>query len=82
MAEYIRIGFTGNRNGLTSEQKEKIILELNKHDNMIISHGDCVESDTDLHNLCVDYKNKNPDKKITIRQAKKYNICLLIFATT
>jgi hypothetical protein len=31
-----------------------------------ISHGDCIGSDTDFHNLCIDYKNTDPIKKIRI----------------
>lgn len=66
MEEQIKIGFTGNRFGLTQEQKHQIILILDKYDNLILSHGDCVGSDTDFHNICVDYKNKHSNKKISI----------------
>lgn len=66
MEEQIKIGFTGNRYGLTSDQKVQIISILDKYNNMIVSHGDCVGSDTDFHNLCVNYKNIHPNKKITI----------------
>jgi len=55
--ETIKIGFTGNRKGLTPIQEEEIILILDKYDNMIVSHGDCIGSDTDFHNLCMNYKN-------------------------
>ena len=64
--EPVRIGFTGNRNGLTHEQKEEIKSILDKYDNIIVSHGDCVGSDTDFHNICVNYKNSYPNKQITI----------------
>lgn len=66
MEEQIKIGFTGNRYGLTSEQKDQIIVILNNYDNMIVSHGDCVGSDTDFHNLCINYRNEHPNKKIRI----------------
>ena len=33
--ELIKIGFTGNRYGLKSEQKEQINIILDKYDNMI-----------------------------------------------
>ena len=33
---------------------------------MIVSHGDCVGSDTDFHNLCVNYGQLHPDKNIII----------------
>ena len=66
MEEPIKIGFTGNRYGLTSEQKIQITSILDKYDNLIVSHGDCIGSDTDFHNLCIDYKNTDPIKKIRI----------------
>jgi hypothetical protein len=64
--ETIKIGFTGNRKGLTPIQEEEIILILDKYDNMIVSHGDCIGSDTDFHNLCMNYKNTHINKDITI----------------
>ena len=66
MTEQIKIGFTGNRYGLNSDQKDQIAIILDKYDNIIVSHGDCVGSDTDFHNLCVKYRNEHPDKKIII----------------
>ena len=66
MEGQIKIGFTGNRYGLTPEQKDQIISILDKYDNLIVSHGDCIGSDTDFHNLCVNYKNTHPSKKINI----------------
>jgi len=64
--EFIKIGFTGNRHGLTQHQKEQIILILDKYDNIIVSHGDCVGSDTDFHNLCENYRKDNINKNIEI----------------
>ena len=64
--EPIRIGFTGSRNGLNLDQEQQIKLLLNKYDNIIVSHGDCVGADTDFHNLCVNYKKENPHKIISI----------------
>ena len=66
MEELIKIGFTGNRYGLNSEQKVQIIRILDKYNNMIVSHGDCIGSDTDFHNLCMNYRNEHPNKKIRI----------------
>lgn len=66
MEKIIKIGFTGNRHGITADQNDKIIAILDKYANLIVSHGDCVGSDTDFHNLCVNYKNEHPDKKIRI----------------
>jgi len=62
----IRIGFTGNRYGLNEEQRNQIINLLDKYDNMIILHGDCIGSDTDFHNLCINYRNLKSSKKIII----------------
>ena len=66
MEGQIKIGFTGNRYGLTPEQKDQIISILDEYDNLIVSHGDCIGSDTDFHNLCVNYRNEHPSKKIYI----------------
>lgn len=66
MEEVIKIGFTGNRYGITSEQKNQIISILDKYDNLIVSHGDCVGSDTDFHNLCMNYRTEHQNKKIKI----------------
>lgn len=66
MNNLIKIGFTGTRHGLKQEQKNQIISVLDEYDNIIVSHGDCVGSDTDFHNLCVNYKNTHPNKTITI----------------
>lgn len=62
----IKIGFTGNRHGLTDEQKNQIITILDNYDNIIVSHGDCVGSDTDFHNLCENYRNEHTYKNIRI----------------
>lgn len=65
--EPVKIGFTGNRHGLTLEQKEQIKLILDTYTNIIVSHGDCVGSDTDFHKLCVDHRTNNPNKTIIIQ---------------
>lgn len=64
--EQIKIGFTGNRHGLNLVQKEQIELVLNEYDNIIASHGDCVGSDTEFHELCMKHKEMNPNKIIEI----------------
>jgi hypothetical protein len=64
--EPVKIGFTGNRIGINLEQKDSIINILDKYTNLIVSHGDCVGSDTDFHNLCIKYRNENPNKNIKI----------------
>lgn len=44
MSKEISIGFTGSRKGMTKEQKEKVLAELEKyHDYTInIYHGDAL----------------------------------------
>lgn len=59
----IKIGFTGTRHGLSEEQKNQIKLILDKYDNIVVLHGDCIGSDTDFHNLC---RNENKNIKICI----------------
>jgi metallophosphoesterase superfamily enzyme len=67
MDKYIKIGFIGNhRYDLNSEQKDKIISILDKYDNIIVLHGDSIGSDTDFHNLCMNYRKEHPNKKIRI----------------
>jgi|694.fasta_scaffold134342_3 hypothetical protein len=66
MMETIKIGFTGNRYGLSIEQKEQIKLILDNYTNIIVSHGDCVGADTDFHNLCINYRETYPDKSLMI----------------
>jgi hypothetical protein len=77
--EPIKIGFTGNRNGLNSEQEEQITLLLNKYNNIIVSHGDCVGSDTDFHKLCINYKETHLDKTIMIHIYPPNNSSLRAF---
>lgn len=62
----VRIGFTGNRHGLTANQRAQILLILDQYDHMILAHGDCVGSDTDFHQLCVDYRARHPQKTLRI----------------
>ena len=50
-------GFTGSREGLNSNQKNKIKKLLSKalatYKTIEVHHGDCVGSDEDFHKLCV-----------------------------
>lgn len=66
MEELVKIGFTGNRHGLNADQKYQILSILDKYNNLIVSHGDCIGSDTDFHNLCMNYRNEHLNKKIRI----------------
>ena len=64
--EQIKIGFTGNRYGLRPYQKIQIEALLDKYKHVTVSHGDCVGSDTDFHNLCTRYKIDHPEKTVTV----------------
>lgn len=74
-----RIGFTGNRYGLNSNQKEEIKKILNSFTSIIISHGDCVGADTDFHKLCMDYRKEHPDKTMIIHIYPPDNASLRAF---
>ena len=50
---------------MTPIQKE-IKLILDKYDNIIVLYWDCIGSDTDFYNLCINYKNTHINKNITI----------------
>lgn len=63
----IYIGFTGNRYGLSLEQKNNIKTLFDNCQNIIVSHGDCIGSDTDFHNLCIEYRNNNHHKSLKIQ---------------
>lgn len=66
----IKIGFTGTRNGLNLEQKDKIKCFLNDIDSDIevieVSHGDCIGADTDFHEIITQYKKDRSNKVIKI----------------
>jgi hypothetical protein len=62
----IKIGFTGNRNGLNPMQIQEITNVLDAHDNIILAHGDCVGADTYFHNLCCAYRTAHPEKTLSI----------------
>ena len=80
MEVQIKIGFIGNhRYSLNSEQKDKIISILDKYDNIIVSHGDCVGLDTDFHNICMNYRNEHPNKYIRIEIFPSNNLQLRAF---
>ena len=64
--ELIRIGFTGSRHGLNEEQKREIVGFLDNHENMIVSHGDCVGADAEFHALCVQYRKMHSEKQLAI----------------
>ena len=77
--EQIKIGFTGNRHGLKPEQEEQIKSILDKYSNIIVSHGDCVGSDTDFHKLCINYKETHQNKTIMIQIFPPNNSSLRAF---
>lgn len=75
----IRIGFTENRHGLRVDQINSIISILDKYDNIIVSHGDCVGSDTDFHKLCISYKLNHVEKILKINIYPPNNSSLRAF---
>ena len=77
----IKIGFTGNRMGLNLQQKEHITLILAKYTHIIVSHGDCVGSDTDFHNLCTAYREAHVDKTLKIHIYPPTNSTLRAYNT-
>ena len=77
--EPIKIGFTGNRYGLKPEQEEQIKTILDKYSNIIVSHGDCVGSDTEFHKLCILYKETHINKTIMIHIFPPNNSSLRAF---
>lgn len=66
MSKQIKIGFTGNRLGLSEHQKQEITKILNKYDDIIVYHGDCIGADSDFHNICTAYRTKNIETKLKI----------------
>lgn len=56
----IKYGFTGTRNGMSTEQKNNVIKLLQKDidDKKKIEahHGDCIGADKDFHNICTNLK--------------------------
>ena len=60
------IGFTGNRFGLTENQKKEIRTIFDTYQNITLYHGDCIGADTMFHELCVEYKKNNINKIINV----------------
>ena len=62
------IGFTGTRNGMTSEQRvvvEKILRRLKPE---WVVHGDCIGADADFHDICIHLRPFFEDRfKIRVR---------------
>ncbi len=47
----MRLGFTGTRDGMTDQQKDKLIEVLDAYNISQLHHGDCVGADEFAHNL-------------------------------
>ena len=51
----MKVGFTGNRQGLSDRQKD-LINDFLKHNQVTeVHHGDCLGADADFHDLCHDH---------------------------
>lgn len=48
----MKLGMTGNRNGISTEAKKFLINFLNTREIQEVHHGDCLGADADFHNLC------------------------------
>ena len=64
------IGFTGTRDGLTYEQRERLIKFMKDKGyfarrNIIFIHGGCVGADERFHSIVMDYKKD--DAKVFVR---------------
>ena len=49
------IGFTGARNGMTQEQRSKVIELIQNSGQEEAVHGDCIGADEDFHNICASF---------------------------
>lgn len=49
----IKLGMTGNRNGITDQAMTKLKEFIQNNDISEAHHGDCIGADTDFHNICV-----------------------------
>lgn len=47
----MKIGFTGTQIGMSQNQKEQMVLELQKFELTEFHHGDCIGADSDAHNI-------------------------------
>jgi hypothetical protein len=59
------VGFTGTRVGMTTAQR-KVIHKILSEDVREAHHGDCVGSDEEFHELCVDLDMQDIDITIVI----------------
>ena len=66
--ETIYIGFTGNRYGLSVEQKTLIVEIFDNYNDkdIVVLHGDCIGSDADFNDICIKYKKIYPMKNFKI----------------
>ena len=49
------LGFSGTQNGMSIHQKDGVWSILQAFQPREVHHGDCVGSDEEFHNLCIDF---------------------------
>lgn len=68
-----KIGFTGTRNGMTDLQKKAVKKFITSEKFNELHHGDCIGSDKDIHDMVVEYREKESKKIKIIGHPPKYN---------
>jgi len=66
----VKYGFTGNRSGLSTEQKLQVYNLLVSHiannETIEVHHGDCVGADKEFNDICLQLHQEYPNANIHI----------------
>jgi hypothetical protein len=72
----ITVGFTGTRSGMSSAQRQSVLLALRslleKHGEVRAVHGDCVGADADFDQLCSELQIPREIYPCTIENARAH----------